>query len=889
MTMSTRFTLGVGTLACFMLPAPATLAQDIVKGAPDALEEITVTARKRNETLQDIPMAVEVFTAERLDQLAINNAENMAKFSSSLQFDEGVLPTDTRPVIRGVTSLRGRPNVGILIDSVDASSESLTVAGGGITANLALLDLERVEILKGPQSALYGRSAFTGAINYVTKRPSDTFESDLRVGYDEHEQSDLRYTVGGPISDSVRARAIFAKYDSDGFYENPNTGGKLGTTDMLGGAVSLEWDVTNRLTTYFRAEHSSEEHSPRAEVHIASLSPVSGPSNFLMTGTVTDAAQMVPHANFDTAVCNGIDRMQPYYDSFGIPGAQPCRPMIVGELSADASMIDLSADPRTGNDFKGSDSDTTRFHADATMDFDNGMELKYILGYLDNQTFVQLDFDRSSHSIMSTAFPFPASQYGLSAMAQQYLETEQWNHELRLSGGGERVTWHLSALHWEEDMDLLFDDEWYLREGADPAAVLGTLNSTLFSYLQEPIAPPFVNNMCDAVYPGVPGCVPMLTHIQSTIGNTPALPISRETQHNSIAGLLTFNVTDTVALTVEGRLLDEQIDYAGQVDDISFSGQFGDDPWWGFMFRSGEMSYNTVENDAFIPKVTLDWAINDSVLAYGYYSQAFKPGGVATTDSNGDVSDGEYRPEELDVYELGVKTEFREHSIRWNTSAYLYDYTDQQVPFQFISPSTGRFQTAVVNAGQTEVKGLETELIWNSAILDGLSVHLGYTYTDAEFTDFNLAEILAPIGGAPSSFNRAKAGNEDGDFTGLTPPMTPKHSATAALRYDMPVGDSMNAYAELFTRYQSERFVDEGNWAELPAFTMYDLYTGLSAEKWGLTVYVQNLTDDDTVRSGIGNVDFSMLPDGRSLSIAHQVYLPQPRTIGARLEMFFGE
>jgi iron complex outermembrane receptor protein len=889
MSKRSKLALCVASLAGTMLSAPAAIAQDSGPRALEALEEITVTARKRSENLQDIPMSVDVFTAERLDQLSIDNVEDMARFSSSLQFDEGVLPTDTRPVIRGVTSLRGRPNVGIMIDSVDASSESLTVAGGGITTNLALLDLERVEILKGPQNALYGRSAFTGVINYVTKRPGDTFESDIRIGYDAHAQSDLRYAIGGPLSDSLRARAIVAKYDSDGYYENPNTGGKLGASDTFGGALALEWDVTEKITTYFRAEHSSEEHTPRAEVHIASLSPVSDPSNFLMTGSVTDQAVMVPHDAFDTAVCNGIDRIQPYWDSFGMPGAQPCRPMIVGKLSADESMIDLSPDPRTGRDFTGTDIETTRFHGDISVGFDNGMELKYILGYLDNETDVQLDFDRTNHQIVSTMFPFPASQYGMSAMAEQHVETEQWSHELRLSGGGERVNWHLSALRWEENMDLLFDDEWYLREGGNPAAVLGVLNDTIFNYLQQPTAPPFTNGMCDAVYPGNPDCVPMVTHLQSSIGDTPALPITRETVHNSIAGMVTVNLTDTLAMTVEGRWLDEQIDYAGVVDDIAFSGQFGDDPWWGFMFRSGEMSYNTIADDAFIPKVTMDWSISDSVLAYGYYSKAFKPGGVATTDSNGDVTDGEYTAEKLDVYELGIKTEIREHSIRWNASAYLYDYTDQQVPFQFFSPTTGRFQTAIVNAGETEIKGFETELTWNSAFVDGLGIQLGYTFTDAEFTDFNLAEILAPAGAAPSSFNRAKAGNQDGDFTGKRPPMTAEHSATASVRYDMPVGDSMYAYVELFSQYQSERFVDEGNWAKLPAYTVHDFYTGLSGNKWGLTLYVQNLADDDTVRSGIGNVDFSLLPDGRSLSIAHQVYLPQPRTIGARLEVLFGD
>ncbi len=876
------------------LPASSALAQDATGVEPVELEEIIVTARKRSESLQQVPIDVDVFTVERLDQLAIDSVENLASYSSSLTFDEGVLPSDTRPAIRGVTAQRGRPNVGILIDSVDASSEALTVAGGGVTANLRLLDLERVEILKGPQSALYGRSAFAGAINYVTRRPSETFESEVRLGYDEHGQRELRYSVGGPIGDRLRGRAILSDYESDGFYRNPNTGGALGAESSVGGAAGIEWDVSEGTTAYLRVEHSNGEYAPRPEVHIASLDPASSPANFLGTGTITDRALMVPHANFDSASCNRVDRVQPYYDSFGIPGAQPCRPVIVGELSAAESMIDLSADPRTGRDFAGSDIETTRVHLDVAIDFEYGVEFNYILGYLDNQSHLQLDFDRTSHPIVSSFAPFPppgmaTSQYGLSAMAEQHLETSQFNQELRFNGEYGRGQWHLGLLYWREEMKLLQEDEWYLREGANPAPVLDILNRSVFSYLGAPVAPPFINNMCDLLYRGNPACVPMMTHLQSSLGDTPPIPINRNTRHFSVAGLVTVDLTGMLELTLEGRLLSENIDYAGRVDDIAFSGQFGDDPWWGFMFRGGDMSRNEISEDAFIPKATLSWSASDNALLYGYYSQAFKPGGVATTDSNGDVSDGEYKPEELEVLELGVKTEFPARSLRWNASAWVYDYTDQQVPFQFISPTTGRFQMAVVNAGATEIRGWDTELLWRPAFVDGLSLRLGYTFADAEFTDFNLDRILAPVGGSASSFNRAKAGNAHGDLTGKTPPLTAEHSATASLRYDWALGGGRDVYLELLAQSQSERFIGEGNWATLPSYTVYDLYVGVSGANWALTVYGENLGDDDTVRSGVANVDFSLLPDGRSLSQAHQVYLPQPRTLGARLQVFFGD
>ena len=893
MKIKTIASLVLAAAACTALPATVTHAEE---GSADSfvLEEIIVTARKRDELLQEVPIAISVLGAETIEQFGINDVASVARLTSGLTYDQGVLPIDTRPVIRGVTSLRGRPNVGILVDFVDVSSEALTVAGGGITTNLRLLDLERIEVIKGPQNALYGRSAFTGALHYVTRRPGDTFSGDVTVGYDEFETTDLRLSIGGPIvADRLNARLIVSQYDTPGYYVNPNTGGELGASEVTGAALGMEWTLSERTTAYFRVEHSDEYHSQRPEVHISTMDPASDPANFLGTGTVTDAAIMVPHDGFGTTVCNTIDRIQPYYDSFGVPGAPACRPVISGKLHATADMIDLSPDPRTGRDFRGTDIDSTRYHLDFNVELPN-LDVTYVFGYLDNGTHFEEDFDKNNRDIVSAVIPFPppgsaVSQYGLSAVAEQHLDIKQLNHEFRLSGESERVYWKLSLLHWEEEMDLMFDDEWYLREGGNAGAVLDVLNSTVFSYLNEPIAPPFVNNMCDAVYPGVAECIPAVTSLQDSLGSNPGIPIWRETTHTSIAGAAIVSLNDSVSVTLEGRYLDEEIRYAGEASDISLSTQFGEDPWWGFMFRNGEITENVVKADKFVPKVTVDWTIDDNLLAYGYFAKAFKPGGVATTDANGDVRDGEYDAEKLDVYELGLKATLRDRSIRWNSAAFFYDYTDQQVSYEFISPTTGRLQTTIINAGKTEIKGFETDLVWKSAFVDGLRVALGYTFTDAEFTDFNLSEILATVGGAPSAFNRAKAGNVEADLTGKTPPMTSEHAATMSFRYDLSFDNDTASYFELFGAYQSKRFLGEGNRTWIPEYTIWDFYAGLSRDNWSVTLFVENLADDDTIRSGLENIDFTLLPDGRSLPQAVQLYLPQPRTAGLRVQMNFGD
>jgi iron complex outermembrane receptor protein len=882
----TKLTLAMAAAACTTLPASVTFAQD---GATNnlALEEIVVSARKRDESLQDVPIAVDVFTEVRLQQLAINSVESLARFTPSLTYDQGVLPMDTRPIIRGVSALRGRPNTAILVDFVDITSESLTVAGGGITANLALLDLERVEVVKGPQSALYGRSAFTGAINYITKRPTDTFEGKVTAGWDEHQSTEFGLSLSGPlIEDKLNASVGFMADDHKGFYKNPNTGGDLGTSESVGGSLALEWKWSDRTTLYLRGEHSNHKATPRAEVLVRSLDPNFNPAtNPFGTGTVTDDAVSMPH--LFPATCNGIDRIQPNWDSFGF--GPPCRAVVVGELHATEADIDLSPDPRTGRDFLGSDIENTRIHFDIAVDFDD-TQFSYIMGYSDGQAHVQEDFDKGNQPIIAVPFgPFPFSQYGLSAMSQQRIDTSQWSHELRLTGGGDRVTWMMSALHWTEKMDTQFDDEWWLREGGNAGLVLDLFNGPggPFNYLQQPVYPG-VNNFCDLIYPGVPGCIPMVTSIATAPGTTPFVPLQRETKHTSVAAMATIAVSDTVMVTIEGRFLDEVIDYAGGAADVGFFSQFGNDPWWGWMFGPGEMTYNSVEEDAFVPKITVDWAVNDNMLVYGYYSQAFKPGGISTIDANGDVTTGEYKSERLDAYEIGFKSDFRDNSIRLNAAAFFYDYTDQQVPYQFIDPMTGLLQSTVINAGETEIKGYEMDLIWNSAFLEGMSARVSYTYTDAVFTSFDLAEILAPIGGAPSAFNRVKAGNNDADFSGKVPPLTPENAATLSLRYQTNFSAETSGYVELIGIYSSERFVGDDNQSWTPKYTEIDLFAGLTRNNWELTVYVENLTDDDKIKSGLGNVDYGILPDGQSVPHAVSLYLPNRRTAGMRFRYNFG-
>ena len=172
-------TLAVMTsLACGLASGLATttvLAADEAENSL-ALEEVIVTARKREESLQDIPVAVTAFTAADIEAAGLRNVEDVAMLTPGFNVAPLFAGDAATPVIRGLSTTIGEPNVGFFVDGVYMGSRQTM-------SNLLGNFIERIEVAKGPQSALYGRNTFGGAINYVTRKPSGEFEGEVEGIY----------------------------------------------------------------------------------------------------------------------------------------------------------------------------------------------------------------------------------------------------------------------------------------------------------------------------------------------------------------------------------------------------------------------------------------------------------------------------------------------------------------------------------------------------------------------------------------------------------------------------------------------------------------------------------------------------------------------------------
>lgn len=262
-------TLTTMLLACSMLAPIAGVAMPGLAAAADTttVEEITVTARKREENLQDSPLSISALSADTLQRKGVDSLAAVAALTPGLQFDRGLSENDVRPVIRGISSIFGRPSVAVLMDGVDTSGSAIVSNGGGALMNSRLADIERVEVIRGPQSALYGRNAFAGAINYVTKKPTAALEAGVTADLASYGLYDLSGYVSGPIAgDVLRGRLNVAAHKFDGFYDNQTTGHKVGQEDSVGVRAQLEYLPNDAFDALLRVEYSTNHETQGAAV-----------------------------------------------------------------------------------------------------------------------------------------------------------------------------------------------------------------------------------------------------------------------------------------------------------------------------------------------------------------------------------------------------------------------------------------------------------------------------------------------------------------------------------------------------------------------------------------------------------------------------------------------
>ncbi|HPF26086.1 MAG TPA: TonB-dependent receptor [Steroidobacteraceae bacterium] len=237
-----------------------TLAVPVVQAQESGLMEIVVTARKREESLQDVPISISAFSTKAVEELGLQSIDDIARFTPGLSFTSafGRAPGSNRPSVRGVTT--------VLNGIGNASAASTFIDGvyiGGSTQSTELFNIERVEILKGPQSAQYGRGTYAGAINYVTRKPSRELEGAVDVTLAEHDDRRVSGWVSGPLGERAGFYLAAGHDEYGGDYRNTlGRGEKVGSeeSDSVTGKIRFQPSDSLDLTLKLGYQKTEDGH-----------------------------------------------------------------------------------------------------------------------------------------------------------------------------------------------------------------------------------------------------------------------------------------------------------------------------------------------------------------------------------------------------------------------------------------------------------------------------------------------------------------------------------------------------------------------------------------------------------------------------------------------------
>ena len=371
------------------------------------IEEIVVTAQKREENLQDTPIAITAFTEESLEGRMINDISKLADFTPNVIFDTTTpisgLSNGAAVFIRGVGQLdfglTTDPGVGTYIDGVYSSR-----AVGGV---LDVVDIERIEILRGSQGTLFGRNTIGGAINITTKRPAETFGGMVEATFGEFERTDFKGSVDIPIAEKFLTKFAFSSKNRNGFVDRISVGDRLGDEDRQSARGSFLLQASDDIELYATLDYTNIDEQSAGSVMVG-ITEFPGAPPLLTPSSTWAYNQVFVPSN---------------------PGAVPYTPE---QFLLDGNDRTLATGP-TGTDLES-------FGATLTFSWSlPWFEFKSISSYRDTEGEFYRDPDNSSIQITETSNP--------------NYNHEQFSQELQVTGAlfNDRLQYVLGAYYFEED------------------------------------------------------------------------------------------------------------------------------------------------------------------------------------------------------------------------------------------------------------------------------------------------------------------------------------------------------------------------------------------------------------------------------------------------------
>jgi outer membrane receptor protein involved in Fe transport len=460
--------------------ATPVLAQETEPGARAPGEDvIVVSARRKEETLLDAPVAVSAFDEDALETLQIESIDDVARFTPGLSFSKAFGRSTERPVIRGQSNVLAGVQFGV------ESGTAYFIDGvyyAGSIQNIDPAELQRVEVVKGPQSALYGRNTYAGAINFITKSATDTLEVSGRARVGSNETYETSLSIAGPLGDTLSGRISGRLYEYGGEWENQVTGQTVGSESTVSVSGVLDWTPTDSFSTRLRVTHNSDDDGPlpiflqdasenNCEPGYRSLS-----SHFFVPGFGGVPFPRPAYTNTNQYYCGVIEpgqvALNTGVDADGIPNTIP------GALEGTNFIPFYST--ADGTAFDGIERDQTLVSLISDYTFASGHVLTFLGGYRDE---VEKQGYDSDHSSVNWFISGPTVEPFFANTTRD--DVEDYSLELKLtSPTSERFRYGLGVYYYDQDVldsDITFDD---LNGSNTPVGTRTIENQAVFGYLE---------------------------------------------------------------------------------------------------------------------------------------------------------------------------------------------------------------------------------------------------------------------------------------------------------------------------------------------------------------------------------------------------------------------
>jgi len=768
------------------------------------LEEVIVTARRREEALMEIPTAVTVFSFEEMDRRGIHSLEAVSDFTPGMYFSNqgGQIPGRYNGAVRfrGMDTNQSAPSQQIATVFIDG-----VYFPGGLQG-VDFSNVERIESIKGPQSATFGRSTFAGAVNIITIIPGFEYQGRFEAGISEYGGYDASFTHEGPLaSDKLAYRVGVRQRGTDGQYRSNTDGGRLGEERTTTFSGALFWQPTENFTARLRGIWSEDEDGPPAALFFG------GPGSLAGTGGAdagTNCFEVRPEERENGAVanyyCGEIPRVDvdefitlntsltPFArDAFAAPTFTPAgdgieRPKVTGVPTVNSP---------------GLKREMSNYALNLDYEFNNGGMIDgYLLSSLSGYGLTEANWVRDTDL---TGFD--------SSMSQDPSRYEFWSQELRITSPGDnRFRWSLGYSYFKAE---------FIRHGSLGMSVSGL----------------------DAPCTVVPGgeCLP-----PPQIGGFTTFP-KEGGETNGVFGSLAFDFTDRITLDFEWRYQEDEVTNDDRTTpELDYKGTF----------------------DAFLPRVTLSFEPIDSGMMWATYAEGNMPGFI--NNEFVDLTDSERQKvkdvagevdlfnseESLESFEIGWKQTVLGGRLWYSLVAYDMKWEDLKtrvsVPI-ILDTGAQRALNVQFNAGNADIKGVE---------LEG-----GFAIGDHFTGNFSAELVDAEYGKLTCSFSPFKRPVTPGDTFGVrdcsgsTPARYPKSSASIGLAWSDAFGssDTWEYFIRTDGTYMGKTYSEAANFAWYGKFWRFNLRGGFDRGDLRIEAFVLNLFDDDHYLSGARWSDFS--------------------------------